>query len=132
VQFRRSPEDEEVLAFVDRWIDELASDNYEAAYASSEHDPYYQWTPALMRVVVEGYGLPEPHRSGVRFRVTPRQSACGNRGEYRIDWSGQGRMLGWVYSSLPLNGEWSDLTVSFRIETRELGAVAILEEIHVF
>jgi len=51
----RDPSDEEILHLVDAWIDDLAHGDYEGAFLRTEHDPYYQWTPKLMRSVVQGY-----------------------------------------------------------------------------
>jgi hypothetical protein len=41
----RNPTDEEILTFVEQWIDDLANGDYESAYIRTEHDPYYQRTP---------------------------------------------------------------------------------------
>ena len=49
---------EEILAFVERGIDILSGGDYELAYASVEHDPYYQWTPSVIRSVITGMGFP--------------------------------------------------------------------------
>ena len=126
------PSEEEVLQLLDAWIDDLSRGDYECAFARTDHDPSYSWTPALLRRVVEGYGLPEPHPSGEIFRVTSRFTATGTRSEHRVDWIGKPPVLGWALSSIPLNGEWSDLSVSCRIEQRGSSAVAVLEELHVF
>ena len=55
--------DDEILRFVEAWIDDLARGDYRAAFDRTRHDPYYAWTPALIEAVINGYGLPEPHRS---------------------------------------------------------------------
>ena len=130
--FRNPPSEDEVLQLLDCWIDDLARDDYERAFARTNHDPSSAWSPALLRAVIEGYGLPEPHPSGETFRVTPRASASGKRAEHRVDWIGGPPVLGWAFSSIPLNGEWSDLSVSCRIEACGNIAVAVLEEVHVF
>lgn len=129
----RNPSDEEILQFVEVWIDELARGDYAAAFGRTEHNPYHQWTPELMRSVVQGYGLPEPHRSGVEFKVTPRAAAIGGppqRVVYRD--AIRSEFLAEVWYDLPLNDEWSDLTATFRIEPRREGSVVVLQEIHVF
>lgn len=119
---------------IETWIDHLAAQDYAAAFAATDHDAYYGWTPALMRRVIEGYGLPEARPSGVAFHVTARADATG-RPRYReiteVDEAGDVLMR--ATHDLPLNGRWSDLTATFRVEKR-LGrpAALILEEIHVF
>jgi hypothetical protein len=122
--------DEESLRFAEAWIDALAAGDYVGAFSLTEHDPYYQWTPELIRSVVEGYGLPEPHPSGEKYAVTDRQFALGGPPTRVVK-----RMLSKVEVryDLPLNGRWSDLTVTFSIENRNnTSLVFILEEIHVF
>jgi hypothetical protein len=84
MHLRDNPTDEEILAFVDGWIDDLTRGDYSAAYARTAHDPYYDWSPALIRSVIEGYGLPEPHPSGTTFSVTPRHLARGGTPERSV------------------------------------------------
>jgi hypothetical protein len=129
----RAPSDEELLRFVDQWIDALACGDYAGAFAMTEHDPYYRWSPELIRSVIQGYGLPEPHRSGETFSVTSREAATGgppdrevNRETIRPD------VLAEVICDLPLNGVWSDLTATFRAERRADSVAIVLQEIHVF
>lgn len=130
--FRNPPTEAQVFQLLDRWIDDLARGDYAGALARTEQDSYYSWSPALLQAVIEGYGLPEPHPSGESFTVTARAAASGSRSEYRVDWDGQPPVLARAYSSIPLNGEWSDLSVSCRIEARGKEAVAVLEEVHVY
>lgn len=127
--------DEEILAVVEQWIDDLARGDYASAFARTQHDPYYRWTPELIAHVIHGYGLPEPHPSGVRFQVTPRAEADGNgRPHYReVDrGAARGEVVAEVWHDLPLNGEWSDLTATFRLERRGARLELVLQEIHVF
>jgi len=129
----QNPSDEAILHFVEAWIDDLAGGDYVAAFRRTEHDPYYQWTPDLMRSVVQGYGLPEPHRSGTVFTVTPRASALGGPPQRIVDRDAvRPHSLAEVWYDLPLNGEWSDLTATFRVEPRGDGSAVVLQEIHVF
>ena len=109
-----TPADKDILPLVERWVDALEKEHYDAAYSMTEHDPYDRWSPKLIRAVVEGYGLPEPHASGRMFRVTSRHSArgAGPRWEISRESASKG-VLAQVRYDLPLNGEWSDLTVTF-------------------
>jgi hypothetical protein len=128
-----SPTDEQILAFVEAWIDELARGDYQAAYARTAHDSYYAWTPKLIREVIEGYGLPEPRPTGKVFRVTERHLAKGKCYHRLVDRENvPASVLAEVWYDLPLNGEWSDLTATFRVERCESGCVVTLQEIHVF
>lgn len=128
-----SPTDSEILAVVDSWVDDLEREDYHAAYSRTEHDPYYSWTPDLIRAVVEGYGLPEPHPCGEIFKVTARQTATGKQHYRTVDRTDiPASSIAEVWYDLPLNGEWSDLTVTFRVESRGDATVLVLEQIHVF
>jgi hypothetical protein len=124
--------DAEIFQLVEAWIDDLARGDYKAAFARTKHDPYYGWTPELMEAVVNGYGLPEPHQSGVRYLVTPRAEARG-RLHRAIDRSAPPETaVPEVWHDLPLNGDWSDLTVTFRVEETSRGIDLVLQQIHVF
>ena len=128
---RPHPEDSEILTLVERWIDDLAAGNYEDAFARTAHDPYYAWTPALMESVIQGYGLPEPDRRGP-FRVTDRNEAIG-RCRYEVErHETPPGVAAFVSYSVPLNGEWSDLTATFRLEEKDTHSELVLQEIHVF
>jgi hypothetical protein len=125
--------DEELLQLVGAWIDDLARGDYESAFARTKHDPYYGWTPALIERVIDGYGLPEPHPSGVRYAVTDRAAARGTPRLRHVDREGvRSPVIARVEHDLPLNGEWSDLTASFRVEQTVEGVKIFLEEIHVY
>ena len=128
----KSASDAEILEFVDRWTDELALGEYDRAYARTAHDAYYQWSASLIREVIAGYGLPEAHPSGEVFSVTPRALAAGEQSTREVTRREvPPGAIALVSYNLPLNGEWSDLTATFRLEAAESGLVVILEEIHV-
>lgn len=116
-----NPSDEDILHFVEAWIDDLAGGDYEAAFRRTEHDPYYQWTPDLIRLVVQGYGSSEPYPCGTVFNVTPRARALGGPPQRTVDRSVvRPHSLAEVLYDLPLNGKWSDLTATLRVEQREV------------
>lgn len=127
--------DEEILALVGQWVELLAQGDYGAAYDLTAHEPHYQWTPDLMRQVIEGYGLPEPHPAGP-FRITSLDSVKGGpKPRHRVERfktvHRDGR-IGYVWFDLPLNGKWSDLTATFGVYRNEDCVVLSLDEIHVF
>ncbi len=124
--------DQEIFEFIEEWVNDLVNEDYESAYNRTSHDPYYEWTPELIKNVICGYGLPEPHPSGVVFKVTSISAAKGENPTKDVDRGAfDDNRVGYVYYDLPLNGEWSDLTASFRLEKREENLVVVLEEIHV-
>lgn len=132
------PSDVEVLDVVRAWARLLAEEDYASAFALTEHDPYYLWTPSLIRDVIAGYGSPCDRR-GPRHRVTPIEYASGrDNPRQTITWfdrSGDERSqqarVGYVEFDLPLDGEWSDLTATFEIQRRGGRLVLVLNEIRV-
>lgn len=131
--------DEEILIAVEEWIDDLARGDYSVAFNRTKHDPYYKWTPQLIESVVNGYGRPEPHRRGP-FTVTPRAEAVGELSNREVSRevsrsaleASRGAAVAEVWHDLPFNGEWSDLTVTFRLERNGSSLNLVLQEIHVF
>jgi hypothetical protein len=89
----------------------------------------------LMREVVAGYGL--VGAVGSNHRVTERASARGIP-EREVVWvrpsrsSGNGAVMAEVAHALPLDGQWSDLAVTFEVCVAGGPAFLVLEEIHVF
>ena len=131
-QFESEPSDEDLLEFVGRWIDLLAADDFAGAYSLTDHDPYYQWSPALMRAVIEGYGLPEREEDEPAHAVTDRRTALGGPPQQEIERdSVTPGAIAEIIHDLPLDGSWSDLTATFRLEEREFGFAVVLQEIHV-
>jgi hypothetical protein len=127
------PSDDQILRLIEGWVDLLSCQEYEAAFKLTGHDPYYEWSPELIRKVIEGYGLPEQHPSGNTFRVTNRTAAKGLGPRYSVDReNNKWPTVATAYYELPLNGEWSDLSVTFGIMALIEGYQIVLEEIHVF
>jgi hypothetical protein len=126
------PSDEAILAHVDAWVDLLAAGDFASAYALTDHDYYYQWSPELLRQVIAGYGSPDSHPSGNAFAVSPRNSATGGPPRRVVirEVAPPGS-LAFVEYDLPLNGAWSDLTATFRVERRQGAFALILEEVYV-
>ena len=124
--------DEEIIRHIETWIGKLADEDYVSAYNLVSHDPYYNWSPSLIEKVINGYGLPEPHPGGEAFKVTPISTALGKEPTREVARNSYNdNRIGYVLYELPLNGEWSDLCASFRLEKNKAGVEVILEEIHV-
>ena len=125
--------DLEIIQYVECWIAMLAMEDYESAYDFVKHDPYYCWSPKLIEEVINGYGLPEPHPSGKVFKVTPIDTATGSPPANDVERDVyEDNRIGYVLYDIPLNGEWSDLSATFRLENSNSQLDVILEEIHVF
>ena len=85
--------------------------------------------------MIEGYGSPEAYADGSVYRVTPAALASGaphERCVERPDCQDGAEAIAEARHSLPLNGAWSDLTATFRVESAASGARLVLQEIHVF
>jgi hypothetical protein len=126
VQLKFPVTNEDIEAAVQTWLDLLAEDMYDDAYAFTLHDPYYQWTPYLLEQVINGYGLPFEEDSKLsKCKVTSWVTAEDNGSKHNkdIEWydiptlhpSSSHMIIGEVFYDLPIDGIWSDLTAIFQI-----------------
>lgn len=124
------------------WIELLAAENYGQAYALTFHDPYYQWSPTLIESVINGYGTVYEQGEKI-YKVTwPCPLKLETKRIYRdLTFFENFRqsthqpglnVAGYLLYSLPLNGEWSDLSVTFNLLKRDDFWALELNEIHVF
>src|SRR5262249_51684949 len=119
--------DDDILGLVRKWCALLAAGDYVAALALIPGDAH--WTPELLKRVITNYGSPVPRSDGKHFRVTALDTAKGERPpDQDVEWFGD---RGEVWFDLPLNGQWSDLTATFRIERRSDGIALTLDDVHV-
>lgn len=95
-------------------------------------------TAHLLRTVISNYGSPEARRDGKVFRVTSilHEQPSGDRYFYGVERYGDDpnrpkEYVGIVLYSLPLNGEWSDLTATFDLVLVDGELVLSLDCIHV-
>jgi len=120
--------DADLIAFVDRWAALMEREDYAAAYAFTEHDPYQGWTPDLIRQVVKSYGdAREDQRvtvAGIPSDITQRKAVS------RWDENKYG-VVGEVWYDLNIDGVASDLTATFAIVRAPGGLVVRLSDIHV-
>lgn len=69
VHLSTNPTDDEMLDFVEQWIDLLAQEQFETAFRSTAHDPYY---------TVESRTDSACHR-GIRVATTSPKWSCLSR-----------------------------------------------------
>jgi len=127
------------------WMALLAEEKYEEAYDLTFHDRYFGWTPGLIESVINGYGtLYEPFDE--IFKVTPPAAARFERDKQTVykditffsqpcqdqEHTPEIKRVGYTFFTLPLNGSWSDLSVTFAILKGPGFAALELNEIHVF
>ena len=124
---------EEIVAEVRAWIRLLAQGEFERALERIPPQRAQRWSPQLLKAVIAGYGLPEPHPSGTEYRVTSPDTAMGGPPTVTVEKTVVSPgALAHVEHDLPLNGAWSDLTATFSLYPHGAGAELVLEEVHVF
>ena len=121
--------DTEILAAVDRWAALLEAEDYQAAFAATEHNRAMGWTPDLIRLVItQYYGDAEPGQKvtvhGKPTDITQRKSVD------RFAKNAHG-FVGEVWYDLNINGFASDLTAIFGLRADRAGLTLVLEDIHV-
>ncbi|MDQ3683981.1 MAG: hypothetical protein M3430_00060 [Acidobacteriota bacterium] len=137
----RNSTDADIFKAVRAFVELLAQDRYVEAYEMAHHEPEREWTPALMKSVVLGYGLVDEvfkFEDGTNPQVTSPKDVQEPELEQRheVTWLDKSPInfpsfVGYVHYDLPLNGEWSDLTLMFDILEAEGGLVLSLDNIHV-
>jgi len=120
--------DAELIAFVDRWVAHLEREDYEAAFAFTDHIPEMNWTPSLVRQVIKSYGDAEPNQ-----RVTVEGVPTDISQRKRVDrWPTNSHgCFGGIWYDLNIDGKASDLTVSFVLKWAKDGVTVHLDDIHV-
>ncbi|WP_324672036.1 hypothetical protein [Hymenobacter sp. GOD-10R] len=142
IKLSHEASDEDLLDAVRAWVRLLASERYDEAYQYTYQDPYFEWSPDLIKSMIYGYGLPYIDGEEV-FKVTPIALAVENgsspRAEvffhmprkHRIDQT-LVVVVAEIWFDLPLNGVWSDLTATFDVLFIPDCVSLELQEIHVF
>lgn len=123
-----SATDADLLEFIDGWAALMEREDYESAYAYTDHVPEMGWTPALMRDVVKSYG---DGRADQKITVTGVPSDIAQ--EKTVDRWGENREheVGEIWYDLNIDGIASDLTATFRIIQAPDGLKVRLNDIHV-
>lgn len=120
--------DEEVIAYIDRWAALMAREDYEGAFAFTDHEET-GWDADSIRDVVKSYGDADPGQ-----RVTVDGDSNPHAQCKEIDrWPEvvpDGR-FGLVWYDLNIDGKTSDLTATFFLKRVSGGVVVSLEEIGV-
>jgi hypothetical protein len=126
------------------WIELLAEEKYDEAYQLTLHDPYYQWSPADIKSAINGYGLPDealeeqykvthPGSAIINDRINPYKDIdLYDDSLKKADKLHDMTIAGFICYDLPINGEWSDLSVTFKVLQKDNFIMLELNEIHVF
>ena len=130
-----SPElpEQSILAFVKEWMKLLADGRLEEACAVLDEPNCWgiNWTPSLIRETISTTFSPdtafyEPHPEGPIF-TDPFQLEEQKDIEAIEFEDGSGYAFDY---SVPLNGEWSDLTAQFEFLERPNGYAVVLHDLH--
>lgn len=131
--------EQDFYRFIINWVGLLAQRKYQEAYDSVLQYDYYEWTPTLMESIVNGYGM-DYEEGQTKYEVTSPDKAVGEGNGFDVMWY-EGEVVNFVegrerlaelWYDLPLNDEWSDLTVTFDLVKCSDGLYLQLKEIHVF
>lgn len=133
--------DQDILDAVRIWVKLLEQERYEEAFQYTFQDPYYEWTPELMRDVIYGYGFPEYQAEVEIYKVTAIEEAVEDGSnpyaevnfhmprKHRIE---NVLIVAEIWFSLPLNRKWSDVIATFNVLYMPTSVSLELQEIHVF
>ena len=117
-----------MIAFVDRWAWLMESEDYDPAYAITEHDPAMKWTPQLIGEIVKAYGDADPKQK-VTLEGKPTDiTQCKNVDRWDVNTHGA---VGEIWYDLNIDGLVSDLTATFTLIQRTEGLAIQLNDIHV-
>lgn len=123
--------DEQLLLGIWQWVDKLAEQKFAEAFQLTAQDKYYDWSPELIRSVIEGYG--HPHTPGERkYQVS---KLLATKGGPPTRWHVDREIhycFAQIFIDLPLDGEWSDLSATFEVVQHKHSLVLVLNEIRVF
>ena len=137
IELQSDATDKQILAAIEAWVELLAADKFEEAYEQVIHREDAGWTPQLMRDVIANYGSIEARKDGKVFRVTsPSQVPVDERYIFEVERYGDDpnrpqEYIGMAAYALPLNGEWSDLTLMFDLVLMNGSLALRLDDIRV-
>ena len=120
--------DSELIAFIDNWAALLECEDYEAAFAFTDHIPELGWNVGLIREVIKSYGDVDPNRrvtvEGLATDVTQRKQV--NRGAANPD-----GYCGEILYDLNIDGKATDLSAVFRLRQTADGVTVHLQNVSV-
>jgi hypothetical protein len=129
---------EAIITAVEAWVDLLVAKKYQAALDFIYPIPYPEWDAQYLETWIRNYGHDQPLKNGRVVEITPRNQAKGEQynkdfevDEPQIDETTGLTVIGMVLYDVPLDGEWSDLTIQFNVCKFEKGLVLDMNGFHV-
>ena len=132
VALSASARDEEILNLVSSWEATLAGKDYKLAYGMTLHNQHRQWSPEVMRRVIEYCDSFEPHPRGP-FKVTvplPDNTFNLRREVLRDEAISDASIIGSVWYDLVLNDWLVVLTATFEILSLGDRQALCLDQLH--
>lgn len=120
--------DPDLIAFIDRWAALLEREDYEGAFALTDHMADMGWTAALVRDVIKGYGAA---RLGQRVTLHGVPTDITQRKEVTRWPTTRHGYFGELWYDLNIDGKASDLTATFRLKRAGDRVTVHLNDIHV-
>jgi hypothetical protein len=119
--------DQELIAFIDRWVSLLEQGDYEAAFQFTDHTPILGWTPTLIHEIVSWCGPFNPQR---RFTLecaptTQTERKVVNRWPERTP----DGVFGDICYRLNVDGKASDLVATFLLRDTGAGIAVLFQDI---
>lgn len=138
IKFDINISEQELHDFITDWVNLLAIGQYKNALDSVLQDG--SWSAELLETIINGYGIHYEVDRHVKYVVTPTSLATGDGDRFDIMWFEDNvvndkkniERLAEIWFQLPLNGEWSDLTVTFELLKIEGFLYLELNEVHMF
>ena len=123
-----SATDQDIIRFVDQWAALMEREDYEAAFAHTDHSPEMKWNASLIREVIKAYDECDPDQ-----KVTLHGVPTDVKQRKEIDRWPKNRYneIAEVWYDLNINGFASDLTATFRVVENIDGLLIRLNDIHV-
>jgi hypothetical protein len=120
--------DAELIALIDQWAMLLDREEYESAFAFTDHIPEMHWSPGLLRDVIQGYGAADANQrvtaDGVPTDIVQRKDVTR--------WPTNAHCcFGEIWYDLNINGKASDLTATFVLKWSDGRVTIQLNDIHV-
>src|SRR5438128_1447468 len=118
--------DAELISFADQWARLMEAEDYEAAFAFTEHISGMGWTPDLIREVVKAYGDALPTQRVTLLGEPTDIPQCKDVSRHAPN---RYQYIGEIWYDLNIDGFASDLTAIFRLKTTPAGIVVYLNTI---
>ncbi len=113
---------EDLIAAVEDWVDLLVGKRYQKALDYIYPMSYPEWGAEYLENWIKNYGFDQPLKDGSTVEITPRNEAKGRQcnrvfeaSDPQIDESTGLELVAMIFYDVPLDGQWSDLTVQFNV-----------------